>query len=195
MSYFLVRMLRLTTLLAVIVLFVSGTAFAEFECQVDVSYRWRREAQKPAGITTPLASPAADATPSAEHALGTDIESVFWTSVKGNGAKEDEVKKKVENFANKEKSAAVSSCRVSHENLSGCISAKFSSVAPTLNNLGFAARKSLEEAISSDCQKQQGQCIDAISGEMKCAEIVAAVPAADEKEGKKEEAGGKGKKK
>ena len=55
-----------------------------------------------------------------------------------------------------------------------------------MDTLGFSARRSLEEAINTDCRSQAGRCSGVKTNEPRCAEIVAAaVPTpADDKKGK-----------
>jgi hypothetical protein len=66
-----------------------------------------------------------------------------------------------------ERVKALDQCRQDHENLADCVAGKFSSLAPTLQRLSFSQRKSIEDAVNSDCHSRQGRC-----DEVKCAELV-----------------------
>ena len=171
-------------LIVMLILLSFSSASAEFACQLDVSYRWRKKPddQKQANATpAPAPSPAAAPEAAGTPATDPNVTQVFWRVVEKGGASEEEAKARVAEFAKQEQSNALAACRASHQNLAGCISTKYASMSPTLTSLGFTARKSLEEAIEKDCRSVQGECLDAPIGEIKCV-----APKAEEgKEGEK----------
>ena len=82
-------------------------------------------------------------------------------------------------------------CQRQHENLSGCIAAKLGSLPLPLNG-SFAGRQDLEKAITDDCKRTQGRCLEPEAPEVKCTEVK---PQETPAEADKKEEKGKGKKK
>ncbi|NLF25622.1 MAG: hypothetical protein GX589_08220 [Deltaproteobacteria bacterium] len=122
--------------------FTALPGLADFSCVASVSYQWKKEGGEP--------------------------QSVFFINVAGNAADMEAAKVQVSRLADSEKVRARDACMRQHENLSGCISAKFAAESSLLAKLGFSARKSLEEAINADCKSQQGQCLEPVVSEIKC---------------------------
>jgi hypothetical protein len=118
---------------------------ADFSCVASVSYQWKKDGGEP--------------------------QAMFFVNMAGNAMTEEEAKAQVLELANREKARARDACTRRHENLSGCISAKFAAEASLLAKLGFGARKSLEEAVSADCKLQQGQCLDPVVSDIKCLQV------------------------
>jgi hypothetical protein len=53
-----------------------------------------------------------------------------------------------------------------------------SAQASVLNSLSFSGRSELEKALTEECRHQEGSCTGVEVAEPKCAEVVAAQPAA-----------------
>ena len=142
-------------------------ALAEFECAADAGYKWMKKNDKEAAPR-----------------------SVAWSSLRARGASEAEAREKLGAIAARASAEAEIGCRKRHENLSECIAARFAQNGPLLGTLSFKARQALEDAITSDCQAQQGACEGAAVGEVKCREVAApGEPPADQGEGKKDGGG------
>ncbi len=159
--------------------FMTDAAHADFTCAADVSFKWQQDAeQPPAPVKADEKSPPAPAATS-------QPEDSFWARVEVKGKDEAQSKGALGERVVAEQAAAMRECRKQHENLAGCIGSKYYAMGSVLNTLGFTARKNLEDAIRSDCEKRQGKCLGASAGEAKCQEIVKAVetpsPAPDEK--------------
>jgi len=129
--------------LSAMALFPSRS-LADFACRATVSYQWKKEGGEP--------------------------QSVFYSEAAGSAATEEEGKRLVMELLRKENFKAREACAKRHENLSGCIAAKFEAEASLLSRLGFSARKALEEAIGADCRAAQGTCLDAPPPEVICQE-------------------------
>jgi hypothetical protein len=150
----------------IIINFAKINANAEFLCQAEILYKWRKEAAAALPKTDPkLAKP--DETPSTENEL-----SVFWTNIEQRGSTEDDAKAKVNKQALNERAGAERACLAAHENLSGCIGSKYAALSSSVTSLGFSARKSIEDAVKTDCEKQQGKCSGSTVGEIKCSELI-----------------------
>lgn len=134
---------------------------ADFICTADVSYTWNNS---PAQSATPQKTPAAQSTPN----------STFVGKLEARADTEENAKKEITSRAGGAKAQAAQRCKREHENLSGCVAAKYSAMSTTLNSLTFGARKSLEEAIHTDCELQSGTCGEVILGEASCHEEVKA---------------------
>lgn len=132
-------------------------AFAEFSCRAGLHYSWKKQGEE-------------------------DALKVEWPALEIVSESEVEAKAKLEERLIKEKAKALEACRAEHENLSGCVAAKFSVMASVMQRLAFSARKSLEKAINADCSSRQGSCIKVESEEIKCTDLT---PADGEEEDKK----------
>jgi len=152
--------------LAAILLPVSG--LAEFICRASVSVKVKKDEQ------------------GAAH-------DVPYKSYDGKGADEAAAKQALALAISSAKLEAMTVCRRNYENLSGCVSTKFSTMAATLSSLTFSARKSLEEAITKDCTKQQGTCVESVASDPVCEAPKVEEEAKDEgKDAGKKDAGKKG---
>ena len=141
-----------------LLLMPAAVARAEFTCRAEVSYTWRKGQEE------------------------TDRQ-VATVRLEATGADEGAAKAILEDLSIKPREEALARCRQNHENQAACVAARYASYAPTMNTLGFAARKKLEEAIASDCVQSQGSCSAATLGTPTCTEKVVAeeTPAKDAK--------------
>lgn len=120
---------------------------------------------------------------------------IHFSAIERSGADEEESKKALLDYSNREKAQAMERCRSLYENLSGCIAARFSSHSNVMANSTFAARRALEQAINNDCVAAQGKCISASSSEPVCkASAPAAAAASTDKEPAEEKKDAKKKK-
>lgn len=140
---------------------------AEFHCEAALSYKWRKDKEEVANEE-------------------------FFSSVEEKGADEVSAKDALTRKIAREKSRAKEECKREHENLSGCIAAKYAAIASVLSSLGFSARKAVQDAIASDCTSIQGVCSQVVSSEPVCKELAVAGGEKSGEEGAKE--GEKGKK-
>ena len=163
----------------ILVLAVRSTLVsAEFACSSEISYKWREiSGEKEKG-----------------GAKGAEAV-IYFSSVQETGADEAAAKKALEESTVREKVKASDACKRLHENLAGCMSAKFASLANTLQNASFTARKQIEDAVVADCRGQQGTCLEIIASDPKCAEIKKESAEDEKKEAGKKDEKGKGKKK
>ena len=133
---------------ALISFLYPAASFAEFICGAEISYEWKRaQAENPVSVSA--------------------------GSVQEKGADEASAKSRLSVLVKSRLTEVRAECRREHENLSGCIAAKYAASAAVLQNLGFNARKALEEAISSDCKAQQGVCKEPQASEPVCREEAA----------------------
>jgi hypothetical protein len=114
---------------------------------------------------------------------------VFVEAVEAKGADEAAAKALLHERVERAKVRASERCVQEHQNESGCVAAKFSSLSSTMHSLTFSARKLLEDSIASDCKAQQGICLPSEASEAQCVELAAAAAEAGKEGGK--EAGGK----
>ncbi len=83
---------------------------------------------------------------------------------------------------------AMQACREQHENLSGCVASKYTSLGSLMQQMPFAARTKLQEAIEVDCKARMGTCVEPKVPEMTCViptpvtEVVVEGEAGSEKE-------------
>jgi hypothetical protein len=133
---------------------------AEVVCRSEVSFKWK----------------AADADKEQE---------IRWATVERGAEEEKAARALVSEEALQEVRRAEIDCRKLRENLSDCIAAKFVVYKDTLNSMTFSGRKALEQAITKDCEKQQGKCLGASVTEAVCEEKAAAGAKGKEKEGDK----------
>lgn len=99
---------------------------------------------------------------------------VFAANLEVAGVDEASAKKTLLERAEREKTKASEQCTREHENQSGCVAAKMTSMSSTLQSLNFTSRKLLEESIATDCKAQQGKCGESALSEPQCAEKVVA---------------------
>lgn len=137
---------------------------ADTFCKTDLSYSWKKTGE------------------------GVDRMQLV-RSVESSGPTEESARESIAVLVSREHQRALGLCRERHENLSGCVANRFTQSQPALIGMSFSARKALEEAITSDCQSQQGQCGQVSSSEILCKERIASTEAAGESE--KEKAGEK----
>ena len=162
--------LLLNLLLAVLTL--APSCFAEHICRASVSYAWQREKD----VTKII---------------------VFVGTLEAKGADEAAAKLELQERAEREKNKASEQCTREHENQSGCVAAKMTSMSAAIQSLTFSARKLIEESIASDCKSQQGKCSESAMSEPRCVEKVEPTKAAGKDAGKEagKEAAGKDSKK
>ncbi len=151
---------KIAVLLIVFVTMVPS-AWGQVTCSSDISYSWKRSD-------------------------GAQVD-VKWGSFQAKEADEATAKIKLRMLIDQEMVRAREVCQKEHENLSGCFSAKYTASYAILQSLNFSARKSMEEAISSDCKKQQGQCEQSKVTDPACVAAAGAAGGAASSEG----AGGK----
>lgn len=158
--------LKFCTALALSLMVQQVTALAETLCKSDVSFKWKREQEEL-------------------------VE--YWSTIQAKGADEKAAKDALGGLLDRERGQALKGCRERHEDVSGCMAGKLSSLRPTMSVMGYSERKSLEAAVSADCTGRQGKCGEVVLGEPKCAELVSGVEnkAADDKGGKKDDKGKK----
>ena len=157
--------MRPILLILTFLVFAVSLASAQTRCRTQLTYKWK----------------PADGEKSVE---------IKWGEYEGQGVDDATARAQISSLVEKERVKARETCRREHENLAGCYSAKFASLGPVLQGLDFSARKSMEEAITSDCKKQQGRCDEPAIAEPVCVVEATPVPA----EGAKEEKGKKKKK-
>lgn len=181
-------------------------AFAEFVCVSDISYNWAKQGssgQGKSGVTTqgPVAK-GAQGTPGAiiastpssrETPDGTDapVSHVRFASITRTGADEEGAKASLLLEVNRQKGRAAEHCKRDHESFGDCLATKLSTKAGVLNSLSFATRSQVEQALTQECQAQQGTCLGVDSSGPICREITPAPDAAPKAKGaepgKKEE--------
>ena len=162
------RLALTLALLFCLVLGLVSTVSAQTTCRSDLSYTWKKQTEE-------------------------QDRKVFVGVIERVGKDEVEAKQMVLDALVPEKASALQACRQQHENVAGCISGKYLTMASTITGLGFAARKNLDQAIIDDCNAQQGVCKDAVSVDPVCVTKVdekkekeaAAAEAKDKKGGKK----------
>lgn len=148
----------------------SNFVLADFICSSDVIYAWTAN-QSP---SLPVATAGGAATPS----------QTFFGKIEARAESEELAKKALATRVGAAKTQAIARCKREHENLSGCVAAKYSAMGTTLNTLTFSARKALEDAINTDCEHQSGICGQASVAEAECREEVkAAEPTPDAAKG------------
>lgn len=160
--------MRIIKCLALFSIALPALGWADFHCQSAISFKWKR---------------------------GDAEFDVYRQVVTGAGVDEAEAKAKLKDAVDAAKTEAQANCKQQHENLAGCIAAKFQTLGNTYQALGFSARKTMEEAITKDCENQQGLCAGAHSSDPACVQRFASgEPSPTPEEAKKDEKG-KGKKK
>lgn len=146
---------------------VEGT----YSCRSEIRYSWK--ASPEAGNLTPA--------PQQGASDAKDIEISFAMVEASAKTNEADAKKALLQRVSAERANASNRCRHEHENLAGCISTKYTSMASILNALSFAARGELEKAIAEDCGKQTGRCVSTTSSEPECTFMAAPTPTPDAK--------------
>lgn len=96
------------------------------------------------------------------------LNEVFFVELRAQGTDEVTTKARLESEILKTKGRAIERCKSQYENFASCLQTKLISSGSVLQTASFSARKTLEEALASDCRKQQGNCKDAKSSEVKC---------------------------
>ena len=179
----------ITMLAAALYVFGESPIAAEFRCESKVSYVVEL-APKTAPVKSEVASdlPAKkDVTPA--PAAETKESTVAYSTVEAKGEDEAKAKIAVQKVSVRLLEKAREECRMRHENVAACIAAKYDATATTMQTLSFSARKSLEDAVRSDCEAQRGICKKVETSDPVCAEIVVAATttASPEAESGKEE--------
>jgi hypothetical protein len=131
---------------------LADTAIADFSCKTTVSYTWRREGEE------------------------TD-QTVAWKILQRVGKTEDLGKKLIAQAMVRDSQIARAQCEQEHQNLASCLATKYEVMSDALARAGFTARKSIEEAITADCQRKQGTCKEVKNSEVECTLIEEAAAA------------------
>ena len=155
----------------IVVVMTPFRSVAEVNCSADVSYRWLPRVE---AAHQDKKESAPNATPSPVEPLV-----IKWATLTRTGREEASTRSELQRYVGRERQLAMDGCRETHENLARCITAKFSSAGQAMVQLGFTARKALEEAIQQDCKAIQGQCRDVVVGEVSCAVTLKDAPAGE----------------
>lgn len=151
-----------------LILALATPSMSDVICSSDIGYNWQKTGDENDRI-------------------------VGFDHVEQQAADEEQAKAKLAIRVEDIKAKASHACRREHENLAGCISSKLQALAGPLNAASFGARKSMEDAVVSDCAGQQGKCGEITAGEVKCREHhtkPTVAPTAEEKgKGKKDKKG------
>jgi hypothetical protein len=117
------------------------------------------------------------------------VSTISFAQIEAKSEDEAKAKAALQKLSGRYLEKAREACRERHENVGGCISAKFEANAAALRSLDFSVRKALEESLRGDCESQRGRCVKAELKEPVCAEIVVAAQAsaAPEAEAKKDD--------
>lgn len=136
----------------IVALMFAAPVFAEHFCRTEITYKWRRAQEEK------------------------EVE-VIVQALEARGVDEPAAKAEIMKLALAARSGAQATCAQVHENLSGCISSKLAAASTVQHTLSFSARKTLEEAIKTDCSNSQGICTDIVVKDATCEELkVAATP-------------------
>ena len=158
-------------------------ANAEFNCQTDVSYKWKPE---PSEKNNKDQKPQKNPEPEKEM----PDQEVFYSSVSVTGSDEAAAKSLLAPRTQDSKAAAMRKCQDEHQNVGRCFSTKLTGAATILNTASFTARKLLEESMMNDCKSVSGKCGEVLSSEPKCVEKVVAAeasPVAEDPKGAKKD--------
>lgn len=163
---------RAPLVLVISLALLSSAALADVRCRVEISYSWRKT-----GVEESAVLP--------------------WGILSRKGRDEESTKIDLAAFVLDERIKAKQHCSSRHENLAGCIAAKYSSMEATIKSLDFGARNTLDSAIKDDCKNMQGVCLEVTSTDPVCNEIVIETEGeeAPTEEGEEEEKDKKKKKK
>ena len=134
------------TLLILGVVLAHGVAGAEelAVCRSEVAYSWTKDPK--------------------------DERVVFFAVVEQRAPSVEDAKRKLAEEVARVKGDAYQRCREAHQNLSGCIAGRFNAHTGVMSSMTFAARKALEEAITTDCKGEQGTCGAVTASEPQCKE-------------------------
>jgi hypothetical protein len=133
-----------TMTIIVFILLAASTVSAQSSCEAKVTYKWKHsEGER-------------------EETTGSFI---------GKGVTEAEAKAQLKGLLEKAKKDAASLCKETHENLSGCMANRYGKLGSSYNTMAFGVRKQMDEAVKSDCEKSQGQCLAATSTEEPCVTV------------------------
>lgn len=136
------RVVRLCALCILMFNLASKPALAQYLCKTELSYKWVPDEQDP--------------------------EQVRFEIVSAEAEQEDQAKQLLKQKLSDVQIRAMQHCRAKHQNLSGCIAEKFSGLHGMMGSLSFTARKTLEDAVTLDCKKNQGRCQEPVSGKISC---------------------------
>lgn len=141
--------------------------FGEFECASHVHYRWEvhETGESKHHVEDGAKQDEAEKTKAKMPKVSFDVLSV---TRRIRAATEDEAKAKIQLALDKDKQDAMEECQSVHENLSGCIAAKFLAMGNVLRQLDFNARKELENSISEDCRSSTGRCLKSEASPIEC---------------------------
>lgn len=145
------------------IVFPVREVLSESLCTARISYSWQPQVEKET-------STDADGK-TAEESLGSassESLEVSYGVVRRRGETEEVARELCREGLEAKKAEALKACRDLHENLSGCISGKFTTMSALLKQLDFEARKELEASIATDCRKNSGRCLKSEASEVEC---------------------------
>jgi hypothetical protein len=146
-----------------LLVFPVRSVLPESFCTTRISYFWQPQTENESPVD-------ADKKLADESLGGGAPESleVAYGVVRRTGDTEEVARELCREGLEEKKAEALKECRELHENLSGCISGKFTTMSALLKQLDFEARKELEASIASDCRKISGRCLKAEASEVEC---------------------------
>ena len=184
------RWLKKITILGALLFCIKGTASADHICQTTISYSW---ILKQALAVSPGIPEGEGVKEPAVAATTPEVKQTVHFGIVERGAVSiDDAKAALQKIVERWKVRASEVCSRDHESVSSCTAVKLESHASTLNALGFSARRELERSISQDCESQQGRCVEVLSSEPICREVVVAAAKDDGATGKEEAKGKEG---
>ena len=141
---------------------------SDYICQADVSFTWRPDPPPP-----PKHDPAAPAQPKQPTPVPTPapvMEPIkeYFTLTGEQGMVEKEVRERLTAKLPEIRRQATEACRAAHQDFSGCVSSKLRTTYDQYVKLDFTARRTMIDAIDTDCQHRMGICISDEASEIRC---------------------------
>ncbi len=133
-------------------------AGADYVCEAQVSFTWKRRPPPP----------LPNARPSKEEAPAIEPTTDFYTTIGEQGIVEADTKSRVAIKLATAQAEALNECRKRHESQAGCVTDKLRKTATDYARLDFAGRKTILDSVNADCTFNLGTCLSASASEIQC---------------------------
>lgn len=167
--------------LTIVLVFITGSARADFICSSELAYKWVRTKREVSSAIKDAKAPPAEAE-KVEPSV------VKLMAAERSGVDEAAAKDALQAEVSRQRGRVSALCKREHEAFGDCVAGKLANKSSLLNSLGFSARDEVEKGLISECKEQSGTCLAVEVSEPKCREVVVAKPAESAGDAKKGDA-------
>ena len=128
-------------------------------CESDIFFSWAPEHSLQATENSDAAAP--------DDSSAEPIKD-FYITIGEDGLVEEEVKNRLETKIPQIKQEALDFCTNQHQDQTNCVTVKLKASAEKYSRLDYIGRRTMIEAINTDCEHHIGRCLSSAATDVKC---------------------------